>query len=43
MVFPAASGRLPIWSAAAIAAPEEMPPGMPSCRASAPQVSIAFV
>ena len=41
MVLPAVSGRLPISSAAAIAAPEEMPPGMPSMRASAREVSIA--
>ena len=41
MVLPAASGRLPICSAAAIAAPDEMPPGMPSLRASAREVSIA--
>ena len=41
MVLPAASGRLPIWIAAAIAAPEEIPPGMPSVRASAREVSIA--
>jgi len=41
MVLPAASGRLPTSSAAAIAAPEEMPPGMPSLRASSRAVSSA--
>jgi len=41
MVLPALSGRLPISSAAAIAAPDEMPPGMPSLRARAREVAIA--
>jgi hypothetical protein len=35
IVLPAFSGRAPIASAAAIAAPDEMPPGMPSVRAKA--------
>jgi hypothetical protein len=32
MFFPAHSARRPTFSAAAIAAPEEMPTGMPSSR-----------
>ena len=39
-VLPAASGLFPTCSAAAIAAPDEMPPGIPSLRASAREVSI---
>lgn len=39
MFFPSMAGLAPIWSAAATAAPEEIPQGIPSMRAISRAVS----